>query len=154
MIKNSTTSQERKEKGQAFQSRVMRMIKNAFFKKFPNLADDDISSCPSCCHGEDISLSKVFRSIFPVSIECKYRTTDYKLVNKNYSQAVEQSQKLGIPNIKPVLAIKRAGQDALMVMSIKDYLDLFTERAVLEEQVKNNMKEKLVEHIWIRYNSS
>ena len=138
MIKNSATSQERKEKGQAFQSRVMRMIKSAFFKKFPNLADNDISSCPSCCHGEDISLSKLFRSIFPVSIECKYRTTDYKLVNKNYSQAVEQTQKL---------AIKRAGQDALMVMSIKDYLDLFTERAVLEEQVKNNMKEKLVEHI-------
>ena len=90
---------------------------------------------------------KLFRSIFPVSIECKYRTTDYKLVNKNYSQAVEQTQKLGIPNIKPVLAIKRAGQDALMVMSIKDYLDLFTERAELEQQVKNNMKEKLVEHI-------
>ena len=147
MIKNSTTSQERKEKGQAFQSRVMRMIKNAFFKKFPNLVDNDISSCPSCCHGEDISLSKLFRSIFPVSIECKYRTTDYKLVNKNYSQAVEQTLKLGILNIKPVLAIKRANQDALMVMSIKDYLDLFAERAELEKQVKNKVKEKLVEHI-------
>ena len=120
------------------------MILDSFFKRFPDLQEGkDISSCPSCMHGEDIWFSEKLRSILPVSIECKYRTTDYKLVNKNYTQAVEQTKKLGIPNIKPVLAIKRANQDALMVMSIQDYLNLFLERAELEMQLKKDMEEKL-----------
>ena len=145
MIKDKFTSHLRKEKGQAFQSRCKKYIVETFFRKFSHLVDNkDITSCPSCHHGEDLWLSDELREILPVSIECKYRATDYKHINKNYDQAVEQTRKLArTDSIIPLLFIKRGTQDALAVLRIQHLLDLYLELA----EVKEQLKEKQYEHI-------
>ena len=145
MIKDKFTSHLRKEKGQAFQYRCKKYIVETFFRKFSHLVDNkDITSCPSCVHGEDLWLSNELREILPVSIECKYRATDYKHINKNYDQAVEQTRKLArTDSIIPLLFIKRGTQDALAVLRIQHLLDLYLELA----EVKEQLQEKQYEHI-------
>ena len=138
MIRDKITSHLRKEKGQAFQKKCVNYIKQIFFKVFPELDDiTDITSCPSCKHGEDIWLSNRLRALLPVSIECKDRSKEFKLINQYYKQAVDQTRKLGrTDNISPLLITKRGSHDALGVLHLQDLLNLYLKVAMLEKQIK------------------
>ena len=144
MIRDSHTSNQRKEKGQAFQRRVLNTIVDTLFPSFPYLNREDISSCPSCKHGEDIKMSDRLRAVAPVSIECKYTSKEYKLLTKHFDQTVDQTIKLGrTDNIMPLLTVKRSVRDTLGVMALTDILTLIKENALLKRQLQEHNNEHI-----------
>ena len=77
------------------------------------------------------------RALLPVSIECKDRSKEFKLINQYYKQAVDQTRKLGrTDNISPLLITKRGSHDALGVLHLQDLLNLYLKVAMLEKQIK------------------
>ena len=138
-VRDSVASAYIKNVGQAFQNKIKKQIIDTFSQDFPNCLSnrDDITSCPSCNHGEDIKLSNRFRAIFPVSIECKHRTKEFKLLNGYYDQAVRHTNSLGrTDDIIPILFTKRGTQDSLGVLDSRHLINLFLELALLKKKLQ------------------
>lgn len=139
MITTRAESNKRKASGKAFQDRHMKKILEAFSSVFPFLTSEDISSCPSCNHGEDIKLSDRFRSLYPVSTECKHGATKYKELYREYNQAVKQTNLLArTDDIIPKLTVQGSNNEALVVVSESDWLSVMIDRAVLKNGGNNN----------------
>mgnify|MGYP001334539563 CR=1 FL=1 len=134
MITTKAESDKRKATGKAFQDRHRRAVLNAFQNEFPELTGNDISSCPSCQHGEDIKLSEYFRSIYAVSTECKSGASKYKELYREYYQAVKQTNSLAIADdIIPQLTVQGSNNEALVVVSESDWLNVMVGLAVLKK---------------------
>ncbi len=139
MINDKIASAHIKNLGQAFQNKIKKQIIETFSKYFPEYftEKDDITSCPSCSHGEDIKLSHRLRKILPVSIECKSRQNEFKQINKYYRQAVRHTNSLGrTDDIIPILFTKRGTQDSLGVLDSQHLINLLLELALYKKILK------------------
>ena len=81
------------------------------------LESEDLESRPMCSQGEDISLGKQSRDVFPFSIECK----NQEAVNvwKAYEQASENCK-----GYEPLVVIKRNRTKPLVVMDAQKFVEL------------------------------
>lgn len=141
MIKTKEESVRRKGIGRSFQERHRRAVLEKFKSDYDFLTEEDITSCPSCSHGEDIKLSQRFREIYPYSTECKRGATEHKTIYKQYNQAMRQARDLALTtDIVPVLAIQGSHNSTLIVLSEQDHLRICKENADLKLQIERSKK--------------
>ena len=138
MIRNAEERNKRIRTGLSFQNRIRDKIIEVFFKHFPRLTEEEITSCPACVNGSDIHLSKRFSEIFPVGIEAKFNMKNYRTINKDYNQAVKQVERIEshFP-IYPVLAITGGHSRTFMLMTIDHYLEVFVQNALMREKLQD-----------------
>lgn len=113
-----------KAKGRRLQTQVASDLCAAF-----GLPPDDVRSCPSGSHGEDVQLSDAARRLVPWSIECKNQE------RLNLWAAFEQAE-ANAAGHTPVVVAKRNRHDALCTMRWSDALALLvaaTKRVRTEE---------------------
>ena len=101
-----------KAKGQRLQKQIAADLCTAF-----NLATDDVRSCSSGAHGEDVQLSAAARARVPWSIEAK------NVEKLNFRAAFEQAKRNAGAHT-PVLVSKCNHEDALCTMRWSDALAL------------------------------
>lgn len=102
-----------KAKGRNLQKKV----RDAVLAKYPELTEDDVRSCPMGSQGEDIQLSSAAKAAFPYSVECKARAK-IALVYDALEQARSQN------DLTPVAVIKADRKDALVVLTLEDFMRL------------------------------
>lgn len=102
-----------KAKGRALQKKV----RDAVLAAYPTLTEDDVRSCPMGSQGEDIQLSTAAKAAFPFSVECKARAK-IAMVYEALAQARSQN------DLTPVAVIKADRKDALVVLSLDDFMKL------------------------------
>ena len=137
MIRNAEERNKRIRTGLSFQNRIRNKIMEVFFKCFPDLTDDEITSCPACVNGSDIHLSKRFSELLPVGIEAKFNLKNYRTINKDYNQALKQVERMETnQKIYPVLAITGGHSRTFMLMTIDDWLEVFLQNAEMRQQLE------------------
>ena len=137
MIRNAEERNRRIRTGLSFQNSIRDKIIEVFFKHFPRLTEDEITSCPACVNGSDIHLSKRFSEIFPVGIEAKFNLKNYRTINKDYNQALKQVERMETnQKIYPVLAITGGHSRTFMLMTIDDWLEVFLQNAEMRQQLE------------------
>ena len=120
MIKDTSTSHERKRKGKVTQDKVEQVIK----EKMPEIANS-ISTAAMSAHGEDIVVAPDVREQFPFSIECKQDERGCRRVYKAFEQAQTQAAALAsdLP-ILPIAVIQQENQRPLVTMDLEHWADL------------------------------
>lgn len=120
MIKDTSTSHERKLKGKATQDQVERLIKD----KMPEIAND-ISTAAMSSHGEDIILTAQAREKLPYSIECKQDERGFSKVYRAFQQAQNQATALASErHVQPIVVIQQGDQRPLVAMDLEHWTDL------------------------------
>ena len=129
-VRDSVASAYIKNVGQAFQNKIKKQIIDTFSQDFPNCLSnrDDITSCPSCNHGEDIKLSNRFRAIFPVSIECKKNENKEIEIDLRAQTSCKGIFAAGdVTNIPFKQLMIASGQGVIAALSAIDYLNYLNE---------------------------
>ena len=125
MIKDTSTSHERKRKGKVTQDKVEQVIKD----KMPEIANS-ISTAAMSAHGEDIVVAPDVREQFPFSIECKQDERGFRRVYKAFEQAQTQAAALASDlTILPIAVIQQENQRPLVTMDLEHWADLVTKAA-------------------------
>lgn len=96
---------------------LQKLVRDAVLTAHPHLTLDDVRSCPMGSQGEDIQLSTAAKAAFPFSVECKARAK-IALVYEALAQAKSQN------DLTPVAVIKADRKDALVVLSLEDFMRL------------------------------
>ena len=120
MIKDTSTSHERKRKGKVTQDKVEQVIK----EKMPEIANS-ISTAVMSAHGKDIVVAPDVREQFPFSKECKQDERGFRRVYKAFEQAQTQAAALAsdLP-ILPIAVIQQENQRPLVTMDLEHWADL------------------------------
>ena len=104
-----------KAKGRALQKWVVAEL----LKRYPQLTDKDLRSCPMGSHGEDVVMSQFAKDELPATFECKSLA---KIAVYNY---YEQCKKHG--DGEPIVIIKQNGCAPLAVIDAELLFDLMAE---------------------------
>lgn len=103
-----------KNKGRSLQKLMVGAIREAY----DDLTEHDVRSTSMGATGVDVLLSSAALSRFPFSIECKNHAK--MAVYSLYAQATANV----IEGTKPLLVIKQNRSDPLVVLSLKDFMDV------------------------------
>jgi len=104
-----------KQKGRLLQQWVVAEL----LKRYPQLTDKDLRSCPMGSHGEDVVMSQFAKEEMPATFECKSLA---KIAVYNY---YEQCKKHG--DGEPVVIIKQNGCAPLAVVDAELFFDLMAQ---------------------------
>lgn len=85
---------------------------------YPELSEHDVRSTSMGSSGVDVLLSTAALERFPYSVECKNHAK--MAVYSLYAQATANV----IEGTKPLLVIKQNRSDPLVVLSLKDFMDV------------------------------
>lgn len=94
------------------------MVRDAILKKFPELTENDVRSTSMGSSGVDVLLSQLALSRFPFSVECKNLARI--AVYSHWAQCVANNH----DNTRPLLVIKQNRSEPLVVLSLKDFMEL------------------------------
>jgi len=119
-----------KAKGRRLQQRVVELIRLLF-----GLAEDDVSSNPMGCSGEDVKLSPLARRHFPFSVECK--NTEKLNIWAALEQAESQNRKY-----KPLLVFSRNHSKDYCALKLEDFMHILKQIKQLEDEVDGLHEEK------------
>ncbi len=111
----ANTPRSRKSKGAKFQNEIRDLLLEKFEDK---LEPDDIKTAVMGESGTDIKLSPAAQKLFPFACEAK-RCEKVSLRNW-WEQAVANSTE----KLKPLLITKQNRKEALVVLSLSDFLKL------------------------------
>ena len=120
MIRYTSASFARKQKGKATQDKTVEVLK----AKIPAIIGN-ILSAKMGAHGEDIIIAPQMREQFPFSIECKQDEKGFSRVYKAMTQARLQVDALaGEVNIQPVAVIQQKDARPLAIMDLEAWSEL------------------------------
>ena len=105
-------TQSAKQKGRKLQQWVVAEL----LKRYPQLMDKDLRSCPMGSHGEDVVMSQFAKEQLPATFECK------SLAKIAVYRYYEQCEKHG--DGEPVVIIKENGKAPLAVIDAELLFDL------------------------------
>jgi hypothetical protein len=96
-------------------------VRDEILATFPDLTGDDVRSVSMGASGCDILLSPLAKKRFPYSVECKNlaRVAIYSLFEQSVSNTAN--------NTRPLLVIKQNRSEPLVVLTLKDFMDLIKE---------------------------
>jgi hypothetical protein len=92
-------------------------LKEKLLSWAPDLKDDDIQVTSSGAGGEDLKLSPLARSIYPISFECK--NTETIQIWAAYKQACDNARE----HI-PVVCFSRNRSETMITLKLDDFLRL------------------------------
>lgn len=104
--------QSAKAKGRNLQKWVV----SELLKRYPQLSELDLRSCPMGSHGEDIVMSQLAKDEIPASIECK--SLAKVAVYKYYEQAKSHG------DYEPIVIVKQNGSKPLAVIDAEVLFNL------------------------------
>ena len=120
MIKDTSTSHERKRKGKETQDKVKQVIKD----KMPEIVNSNSTAAMSA-HGEDIVVAPYVGEQLTLSIECKQDERGFRKVYKAFEQAQTQAAALASDlSILPIAVIQQENQRPLVTMDLEHWADL------------------------------
>ena len=108
-------TQSAKAKGRNLQKWVVAEL----LKRYPQLTDKDLRSCPMGSHGEDVVMSQFAKEEMPATFECKSLA---KIAVYNY---YEQCKKHG--DGEPIVIIKQNNCKPLAVIDAEILFDLMAQ---------------------------
>ena len=108
-------TQSAKAKGRNLQKWVVAEL----LKRYPQLTDKDLRSCPMGSHGEDVVMSQFAKDEMPATFECKSLA---KIAVYNY---YEQCKSHG--DGEPIVIIKQNGCKPLAVIDAEVLFDLMAQ---------------------------
>lgn len=97
--------------------RLQQLLRDTLLKWAPDLKPDDIRSCSMGAQGEDIQLSPLARTVYPMSFECK--NTEKINIWKAFEQAQENCGEW-----IPVVCFGRNRSEPMVAMKLDDFLRL------------------------------
>jgi len=106
--------QSAKQKGRKLQQWVVAEL----LKRYTQLTDKDLRSCPMGSHGEDVVMSQFAKEELPATFECK------SLAKIAVYRYYEQCQKHG--DGEPIVIIKENGKAPLAVIDAEVLFDLIS----------------------------
>ncbi len=111
----ANTPRSRKSKGAKFQNEVRDLLLEKFSDK---LEPDDIKTAVMGESGTDIKLSPAAQKLFNYAVECK--RTEKVSLRAWWKQARANSTE----KLKPLLITKQNREEALVVISLQDFLEM------------------------------
>lgn len=90
----------------------------------PDLAPEDVVSCPMGSHGMDIQLSAAARAVFPYSVECKAKASGFTPVY----DAIKQAGTNG-GTLTPMAVVKQDREKPLAVLYLDDLMKLLASKS-------------------------
>ena len=114
-IMTANTPRSRKSKGAAFQKEIRDLLLEKFSDQ---LEPDDIKTAVMGESGADIKLSPAAQKLFPFA--CEAKRTEKVSLWKWWEQARANSNE----KLKPVIITRRNRSEALVVLSLEDFLGL------------------------------
>lgn len=97
--------------------RLAQKLKETLLSWAPDLKEDDIQVTSSGAGGEDLKLSPVARTIYPISFECK------NVEKLNLWSAYEQAQSNSKEHI-PAVCFSRNRSEPMVALKLEDFLRL------------------------------
>lgn len=111
----ANNSRSRKSKGMSFQNDIRDLLLEKFADK---LERDDIRTASSGVSGMDLLLSPAAQRLFPFACEAK------RTEKMSVPQWWEQAKANATEKLKPLIVTKQNRKEALVILSLEDFLSL------------------------------